>query len=338
MVVDRKNILTIVLSLAALTTLLFFLQNGATYTTDDPQYNRAYWTERLSTHDPTTVYEEFKSKNARAPFDLQHLAAHVMGEVFFEQLGFQGVSVCDPTFGFGCFHGFFTRAVSENGLSSVRDLDQGCLEKYGSLGTGCQHGIGHGIMEYLGYAHVEVALEACDTTTQVVPLLGCTSGVFMEYRKPLVISSDTARVDPRPFDEAHPYMPCLSVSDRFKSSCYFELGDWWRSTTGSHYRKMGELCAAVTPAAYAKDCFLGLGAIAAPTEEFDVAKTLMRCEEAGYDALSTRQCRSGAAWSFYANPEYRNEYRTLCDGLPAGEISACLKDSDLTEGREQRTL
>jgi len=315
-----------------------FLNSGETsYNKASSDYNRAFWVQELSKRNVLSVYEDFKKKNRMVPFDRQHFSAHVFGESIFEVVGTDGISVCDSSFGFGCFHGFFTRAVSQEGLSIVSALDDACVSAYGVLGTGCQHGIGHGIMEYLGYGDVIPALEACRDTTQVVPLLGCTSGVFMEYRKPVVIGEDSAEIIPHQFTADDPYTPCTRVPEKFRASCYFELADWWYSHFGSEYSAMGELCSA-SPRSYRKYCFLGIGSVSGPREMYDVSKSLATCAEVSDSPLEVRYCKSGAAWSFYANPESRNEYRTLCDGLPDGEILACLQDSDLTEGREQRTL
>lgn len=336
-----KNLQTLGFILAILAGAVLFIglfnDSAVSYSEDSDDLNRGYWEERIAQAGPADMYQEFLKKNALAPFDLRHVSAHVVGELFYGSEGAEGIQYCDSSFGFGCFHGFFTRAVSEKGLAVVRNLDEACVGTYGTLGTGCQHGIGHGIMEYLGYADVNEALNACGDTTQVVPLLGCTSGVFMEYRKPLTIDGESAEVVPRPFDASDPYMPCDRIEDRFRLSCYFELGDWWYSTIGPDYSRMGTLCRNA-PSAYRKACFIGVGSIIAPRETYDVSKSLHQCNLVGDSPVEVRYCKSGAAWSFYANPDFRDRYRVLCSGVSKEDEMTCLTDSDLTEGLEGRTL
>lgn len=315
-----------------------------TFNPADGDYNREYWLQKLASNDPHKVYEEFKKRNAQAPLDRQHLATHVFGETLFEELGSDGVSICDSTFSFGCFHGFFTYAVSEEGIAIVPEFNASCVEAFTSLGTGCLHGIGHGIMDYFGPGNVNAALETCEKdTTQVVPLIGCTSGVFMEYHSPVVISEDSARLDPRPFDSANPYEPCEDVPERFRTSCYFELGFWWYQVLGADYEYMGDLCRQTSNDEARKHCFLGVGSIAtqviqAQTIKNDVLKTLRQnCSAAG-EGNDRQLCLSGASWLLYTEPSTRELAPLLCKGLPPAEEEKCLVDADFTEGLDDTHL
>lgn len=161
------------------------------------------------------AYQTFKQQYENVPFDAQHSASHLFGESLFHSLGLPGISVCDSDFSFGCYHGFFTKAVSEQGLVVVSDLDVACTAVTDAQSiSACQHGIGHGILEYVGPLHLSRALEACTNTHQSNPLVGCTSGVFMEYNVPLSVSengvfSTTARPLENPNE---PYHPCTEVA------------------------------------------------------------------------------------------------------------------------------
>jgi hypothetical protein len=307
---------------------------GEKYDPDDPAYNKAYWSQSLTSRDASSVYRDFKTKNSNNLSSKQHLSAHVFGESLYDELGTEGLTVCDSDFGFGCFHGFFTRAVSQEGFDIVSELDASCVSAFGPLGTGCQHGIGHGIMEYVGFDDVSTALAACKDTTQLVPLLGCTSGVFMEYRIPIVIDAGSAEFVPRPYDEMNPYLPCASVPQEFQASCYFELPGWWRAAFASDYSRMEDLCDALTIFSDKRSCYLGIGAVIPETEGYDADESIAVCNGAD-SILAKRLCFAGVSWGFYVNPEKRDLASLFCEQLEGDERTICVTESDLTEGLDE---
>lgn len=315
----------------------FVQNNNSDYSDDDPTFNRAYWSESIDRTGQVHAYNQFKQKNSNLDFDRQHLASHVFGELLFEKSGVDGISTCDSSFGFGCYHGFFTRAVSENGLAIIKELDKACVDSYTALGTGCQHGLGHGIMEYLGYADIQLALDACKDTTQLTPLLGCSSGVFMEYRTPLFYGEDSVQIKPREFNENNPYDPCERIKEKYKPSCYFELANWWFGVLDGDYQRMGDLCASLKDTQDKKNCYLGVGKTIATREDHNLENTLAYCKSLGL-GVAERDCRSGAAWSFFADPEQRHRARSLCDGLSSNDKVICIKNADLTEGLDDRHI
>lgn len=310
--------------------LFWFASDTPRYDAGNVLNNRAYWSRQIAANS-AEAYAMFKEKNAEAPIGLQHSATHLFGELLFTHEGVAGISVCDATFAFGCYHGFFTRAIAEEGIALVPELDSACLEAYGPLGTGCQHGIGHGIMEYFGYADINTALAVCEKTTQVLPLAGCSSGVFMEYHIPAVASGEGFTIEPKPVDPANPYLPCGTVSDQYRDSCYFELGSWWRAALGSTHEQMGAWCSAL-PSRDRKRCFLGLGAAVVPTEDFEVDRILERCRVAATGENYTL-CIAGASWSFNADPAFRHLAPALCDTLDASERALCKTNADITNGQ-----
>ncbi|MBX9765212.1 hypothetical protein K2X83_01065 [Patescibacteria group bacterium] len=311
---------------------IFFRTNEnqqATYVTDDPALNAAYWEARITSRGAEAAYAEFKLKNAGSDEKQQHLAAHVMGEKIFESKGVSGVSVCDASFGFGCYHGFFGQALSQKGEGVVEELDRICVEKFGPLGTGCQHGLGHGILEYVGYQHIDSALSMCGKTTQKVPLLGCTSGVFMEYNSPLVGVGTGLVPRSRVLNQKNPYEPCENVPNEYKKSCFFELGGWLHTVSAGDYEMAADVCW-LAPSPHAGDCALGFGASVPPSVKYDSEKARMVCDV--FRGKNETACRAGTAWSFYSNPEYRRHTVTACESDTAEATVACMGMADLTEG------
>lgn len=318
----------------------FFLTRGSSTETEaavpgassrepgsDSAAEREYWTDRMNEAGALGAYEEFKETFASSHFSLQHLNAHLFGELLYRKLGIEGIAVCDATFAFGCYHSFFGQALAEHGMAAVAQLDEACIEKFGEYGTGCQHGIGHGLLEYFGHSQLLAALEGCTLTTQVQKLFGCTSGVFMEYNVPIIITPEFAKTEVRALNE-NPYAPCSTiVPERFRESCYYEMGQWWDKVYYGDYAKIGELCEAIALPEEREPCYLGTGNVAAPSSDYDVESTIEKCE-----SMPTKEgaflCRAGASWSFFAVPERRELAPLLCEGL--GQDSyRCAQKSDL---------
>lgn len=281
------------------------------------------------------MYVELKGKYGASSFDVQHTIAHVFGEMLYEKMGIEGVSVCDGSFAFGCYHSFFGKAISEKGMAVVRDLDQACIRKNGPLGTGCQHGIGHGLLEYTGPGGLVKALNGCALTTQVKELFGCTSGIFMEYNLPALVSGVSSSMQLREFDAVKPYDPCNTlIPNRFRKSCYYELAQWWDKVFHGDYKKIGMLCAGVDSTQYREVCFIGLGNMAAPSKQYNVAQTIEICKQMP-DQESETLCRAGASWSFFAAPEKRALAATVCEGIEPQRQNYCIKKSDLIGNGEK---
>lgn len=291
------------------------------------------WRERIATVGAAAAYGEFKQAYRARHFSDQHIAAHILGELIYEAEGIEGVAVCDGSFSFGCYHSFFARAVAEEGTGVLTDLDQACIAAHGVFGVGCQHGIGHGLVEYLGTDRIVEALEFCGALRWQEPLLGCQSGVFMEYNFPLVIGK-TASITRRPYDPDRIYEPCLSVPERFRKACYYEIGQWWAKW--NDVKAIGAICSGVGNREERETCFFGIGNVVAPSNDYDVKRTLQACD-AMPDKESELWCRAGASWSFFALLEHRDSASKLCEGFDDSvERSACAEAADLFDMQHPR--
>lgn len=292
--------------------------------------DKVLWSKKIDELGADAAYKEYLNAYADKNFGTQHTAAHIMGTLLYEKKGIEGFATCDQSFAFGCYHSFFTSAITDLGLSVVAKLDQSCLDKYGLLGTGCQHGIGHGLMEYFGPKRLVDALAECKQTTQKHPLFGCTSGVFMEYNLPVIIDATNTRMESRKFDEKNINSPCTSVPAQWQGSCYFELTQWWAQSTPykGDFKKIGSLCQAVTDEKNRHDCFLGIGNVAGPNNQYNAAATVASCKKMP-NLEATVTCQSGASWSFYAMPQYKSLASELCKDLDSKSQELCAKNSDL---------
>ena len=281
-------------------------------------------TESLRTKGADTAYMLFKEKYRNADFDVQHNVAHVFGKSLYEVSGVAGLRVCDDSFSFGCYHGFFTPAVASEGLDVVTELNTACLSS--AQPSACRHGIGHGILEYLGHSRLTDALLACKKTDQPDPLAGCTSGVFMEYNVPLSVREDgTFALQTRPLlNPEEPYHPCTEVSPEFRVSCYHELPQWWMQVYMADFKTMGAQCADAPGESFISACFAGLGNIVASFAKYDPEKSAELCALMPSETWR-RVCILNAAWSFETDARSRERAGSLCEYLPSSERQTCLR-------------
>lgn len=244
---------------------------------------RIYWRNRLLKENPNRVYQAFKDKYANVDFTVQHSGAHLFGELLFNNFGADGISVCDSTFSFGCYHGLFTNAINKEGIKIAKKLNDSCIKKYPGGPSACQHGIGHGILEYMGTNHLTDALNVCQSLS-TAPLYGCKAGVFMEYNVPLVFDSGPPHIQTRKFDPLQPYSPCPALPADFHQACYYELVQFWDKFID--FDKIGALCKAIPDTDERIACYKGVGNNAGPSVNFDIDRAKSICkkmpEDQGY--------------------------------------------------------
>ena len=298
-------------------------------TTDTVLGDREYWHERIDDRGAYVAYQEFVKANSTYPEGVQHVRAHMIGEVLYATVGIRGISVCDASFGFGCFHGLFTRGFAAHGETFVTEADKMCVNRFGVLGTGCQHGIGHGIVEYVGHSDIDRALALCSLTTQPAQLLGCPSGVFMERHTPFTVIPGEAPLPPLAFSEDDPYGLCNDVPDMYRPVCYFELGGWWEIVLDGDVLRMGALCEQIDTPFLRTPCFMGIGKIIGHTRAYDSERSFGACTRA--TEAYRGECMAGVAWSMYSNPAYNARATATCELLSGLEETICKRYTNVVE-------
>jgi hypothetical protein len=269
-----------------------------------------------------SAYENFKKDFLQSNPDVQHNAAHIFGEVAYELEKVEGIAACDTSFNFGCYHGFFTAGVKSAGISIVPELDAIC-QKSNKVGA-CQHGIGHGILEFLGHSKLEAALEVCKMTRQPNPIAGCTSGVFMEYNVPLMVENGIYTVSARPLGNPEsPYAPCTNITGEYVRSCYHELPQWWNQVYGGDFSRMGVLCAGVSDPRERYSCFAGIGNIAGSSTQYDPEHTLVICKL--YEPNDADTCLENAAWAYASNLGLEEEAMGICKMVSENRREKCIQ-------------
>lgn len=288
------------------------------------------WSEEIRKFGGEKAFLDFKE--AVTPLDpgVQHTQAHIFGEALFNEFGIDGVSICDNSFAFGCYHSFLGTAIKAKGLNIVPLLNEKCIEKLKTQALGCQHGIGHGIMADLGYKFKDLssALENCDKLPVNDPIGGCKGGVFMEYNFQTMLSKD-AKI--RNYDINNPNYPCQDVRKEHRPACYYWQAQWWNTVFSGNnpekYTQIGLLCQKLTIAEEKEQCFLGTGNITGPIANWDVDEAINLC-----DTMPSHEgmvlCRAHAANSFFAEPKSRNIASKICEGLGVEEAK-CISKSGI---------
>ncbi len=299
-----------------------------TFTSEDVSVStmRRIMNSYLKSQDPKTLYGQVKDLATLVPYGRAHVGMHIFGETLFRVKGLDGVGVCDDSFGFGCFHGFFGIAIALEGPEILDDFDKACIAQYGELGLGCQHGIGHGLGEYYGPIGLTEQLAACEKLSWKGTFFGCSGGVFMEYNFPTMVGEDGGATQTRQFDPQRQYAPCTDVADRFRQSCFLELASWYVQILDHDWKQIDALCTDIVADQDRRACFLGSGVAMVPEYKYDVQKAEELCSLFS-SSEGTMLCLSGASWSFFAHPEHREKAKRICE--TASDSMRCARDSDL---------
>jgi len=297
--------------------------------------DQAYWAARIDTLGAENAYELFKETFKNESPNTQHLMAHIFGGTLYQMLGRSGLSVCDSSFSFGCYHEFLGQAIHAESLRVAYDLNKECIDSLGSAALSCQHGIGHGIQTYLGYEPEDLlaAVNYCHNLPYNDPIGGCYGGIFMEYNMRTMLSLDNVPVRKRADDNLHD--PCDALPDYALPACYYWQPQWWDAvidgdTAEQRFEAMGVLCAGLEGEELQRECFEGVGNIAGESAGYVPSRTIVLCKKASDSDQHELYCRSDAANSYSVIPSEREKAVAVCDGLEGDYREYCLRYSNNT--------
>lgn len=297
---------------------------SANLSPNDLPNQHKYWIEEITAKGGLQAFKDFKIVVQTLSPNTQHTLSHIFGQSLFEIGDLKNISICDSSFSYGCFHGFFAAAVKANGLNIINQADQACIDKLGAKGFGCQHGIGHGLLEYLGKDKLSNALDICSRLSSPGGIFYCTDGVFMEYDFPASELNGLIRTQTR-LVSTDLYQPCDSVQDRYKQSCYYNLPNWWEQVLNKNNQKIGQLCFRINQSDLKDFCYLGIGRAIPPLNKYSVNQSITDCSYIP-EEVSNELCRVAAGQDFYSLPQYREESFLLCNGLNSNLTQKCNSD------------
>lgn len=299
---NRSTIFTLVLCGIAIVAAAWGLSAWQQHTErTEPQQHNPYiekWRGEISAHGTEAAYRAYVCEFEGAPEAEGHTAGHYFGAALYQEKGLAGVNACGEEFQYACLHEFFGRAVQDVGLSVVQELDAECRETHGDENSLCHHGIGHGILAYVGYSQTDLqsAVELCKTETASPYYAGqCMSGVFMEHFMQTMLGTDA---DVYPVTANAPYAPCDFLEGEEQKLCAVELPRAWRRawwadspTSTPAITQIGSLCTNIEPVLQAS-CFTGIGndLFNRTSGNVEVARAL--CEQYSEDSEHRSACRA----------------------------------------------
>ncbi|MEI6863804.1 MAG: hypothetical protein WCK46_00315 [Candidatus Adlerbacteria bacterium] len=304
----------------------------ALYTNEGFREAGAFWKGEIARAGGKKAYTEFLRTYASSTPGDQHTMAHIFGGSLYAQEGVAGLSACDDSFAYGCFHEFLGRAIQQEGLTIVGTLNEACFKALGpGKALSCTHGLGHGIESYLGYTDDALiqSLDVCKKLANSDPIGGCPGGVFMEFNMRTMHSF--SGMPPRSVEPEGLQYPCSIFTGGDAEVCYYWQPQWWYQTFKSEGKssrdivaRIGALCSGTAMSVHTK-CFQGVGTIVAMAADYDVAETIRLCTLASARNDERSPCRVTAADSFFAEVSARSRARGLCVGLVEPWYTMCGK-------------
>ncbi len=263
------------------------------------------------------AYEILSEELTNESYGEQHGQAHNFGDALYHTTGLKGIHICDSKFGFGCYHSFLEEAITDKGLSAINDLDSECSKQF-SKGGSCQHGIGHGILSYLGDDKLSQALALC-STLKSKKTFSCQVGVFMEFNVKTMDSEEKAII--RQLDKEHPFTPCDTLEPQYQKVCYFTQTSIWPDVFDYKFPYYGVLCNQLT-SQNKLACIVGIGTNATIIADFSFTKTLQMCDSLA-DSYNRVYCRAGASIALISRQNIFDKKLFMCDGLGQKDKKDC---------------
>jgi len=261
-----------------------------------------------------------------------HEHAHIIGNEAYRQFGFEGVSICDDTFAYGCYHGTTEKLLQEDGPGVIREIEEKCIAMFPPeetmLYTGCIHGSGHGLFSWAGF-DTKRALEKCDTfSRQYRPY--CYDGVFMEH------SSSAPKTDLDPKD---PWRFCADFPEQYQHNCARYQVQIFTQLFGWDLAQSIKGCSLAPTLSFQKTCFADFGYVVTQIAKNNRDKIKELCSLSPTKE-GQHMCIIGAATElvFQQYTNWRALSETLCKELPKSWEEQCLNTRQNTINTYKRKI
>ncbi|MBI4021990.1 MAG: hypothetical protein HY372_01400 [Candidatus Andersenbacteria bacterium] len=256
-----------------------------------------------------------------------HDLAHFTGQLVFRQLGLTGLSTCDATFAFGCYHGF-TEAAFATSLTPLPDVAQACTT-IGPVNSGpwasCIHGIGHGIATYFDSANLEAALNTCDKLPDGATY--CHDGVLMEF---------SFSAAPSFYRRTDPLYPCSQLPAPYLNACGRNQPHVMQRHLQMDRPAIARACLAGPPP-IAEACIDALGFAFANESQGNPDVIVSQCRQLPTPDSQARCVAAGAGELIFQNyPNWQTAAPAACYSLPAAYQAACLARLEHTRRNYQK--
>jgi plastocyanin len=254
-----------------------------------------------------------------------HELAHIVGNALYQERGFAGIGVCDPTFAYGCYHGVTEKFLEDNGPSKTAEAAKTCKDIFSKDAqsqeyASCVHGLGHGLLTWYAL-DLNKALKACDAVPSVVQG-NCYDGVFMEF-------SFSATKNQYPVD--NPWAFCENLDQKYHIACARYQSVLMHSILGLDKKEIAKLCLLAGTSDLRDNCIYRLGFDAAAQYKNNPEGAAASCS-ALFSGSPRAQCISAVAEEFVFQefPNWREASSLLCNTLSGQEKDTCLAKRDDT--------
>lgn len=216
------------------------------------------------------AYQELKTRYAQNE-PKAHDFAHVVGIVSYKKSGVAGLSICDPAYNYGCYHGFIESFLQDKGVEKVFEVEKSCQGLGMIHSPSCLHGIGHGLAINASY-NLRQALTDCDRLEESSQTY-CWDGVFMEN----IVGSMLGRDQKPKIVQSELKEPCARLDKKYREQCFRNQVRLWFSFFAGNTKKIAEECATLERE-YQKTCFESMGLIIVSTSPNDQEKIIASCQ------------------------------------------------------------
>jgi len=250
-----------------------------------------------------------------------HELAHIVGNAIYKQHDIKGILVCDPAFGFGCYHGVTEKVLTESGVNKIGEIESQCMSIFpssiGGEAPSCIHGIGHGLLTMNGL-DINKSLNDCGLLLENNRYY-CYDGVFMEN----LFSLGTTVVDPK-----NPWEFCTAFDEKYHSSC----STYHITQILSHFKgnisALADACQASPSTIIYESCYRSLGFRVSQISHGNLQIIQQLCSEV--DNKQNRDtCIIFAAVEtiFQEFSGWKQTYKSLCNSLTGNAAQDCLSQS-----------
>lgn len=283
------------------------------------------WLEDISVkEDPETAWRYIKAayETSRGVTGNPHDMAHLVGQLLFKERGFDGLSTCDPSFAFGCYHGLMEVAFDKDNprefKANLEKANDGC-EAIGTTTSptywSCIHGIGHGIATFREY-DMELSMDDCDFLPTGFQTY-CRDGVFMEF---------SISAPPSFYDRENPLYPCTVVAENAKSACARSQSKVMMSKFDMELKDVAATCIDSGNTNITYHCIDSLGYYVGQTSGGDEDRIILGCKTIE-DNPSAAQCLAAAAGElvFQDYIGWHDSVKEICGSVEGNYRTLCEK-------------
>lgn len=283
------------------------------------------WLEEVAKKDGASVAWQYVLKTYNTPEGTvgnPHDMAHLVGHLIYEEQGLKGLSVCDTSFAFGCYHGLMEVALyDEDGGAYEERLassQAGCRilgDDSSPTYWSCIHGIGHGIATYRDH-DINRSLSDCDLLSEKIRTY-CHDGVFMEF---------SISAPPSFYKRENPIYPCDAVGASYKVACARSQVQVMRLRFGLDTARVANACLATGNTDIVYHCIDALGYFTAQESGGRVQNILSGCKKI-QDEPASAQCLSAAAGEliFQNYAGWQKSSPEICQSLGSAYQDKCFE-------------